>query len=92
MGLHLTSNGRNLTFEILVSCRPVLFPASTLYYKTDHAARQTFLQGRPSVGEAEVRSVKNKNQTILDSGKYLGLKGISDWTSSLTKQRLGERT
>ena len=31
MGLILSSNGLNLTSEILVSCRPVLFPASTLY-------------------------------------------------------------
>ncbi len=31
MGLILSSNGPNLPFEILVSCRPVLFPAFTLY-------------------------------------------------------------
>ena len=31
MGLDLSSNGPNLTIEILVSCWPVLFPASTLY-------------------------------------------------------------
>ena len=34
MGLILSSNGPNLPFEILVSCRPVLFPASTLYPST----------------------------------------------------------
>ena len=31
MGLILSSNGPNLPSEILVSCRPVLFPALTLY-------------------------------------------------------------
>ena len=31
MGLILSSNGPNLPSEILVSCRPVLFPAFTLY-------------------------------------------------------------
>ena len=31
MGLILSPNGPNLPFEILGSCRRVLFPASTLY-------------------------------------------------------------
>ena len=31
MGLIPSSNGPNLASEILVSCRPVLFPAFTLY-------------------------------------------------------------
>ena len=34
MGLILSSNGPNLPSEILVSYRPVLFPACTLYHNS----------------------------------------------------------
>jgi hypothetical protein len=53
MGLVLSFNEPNLPSEILVSCRPVLFPASTLYQARNSSWRVAKVSG--AVGPIAVR-------------------------------------